>query len=140
MRIFKGLTPLFLLFLIISAIDDVPVVAQNFDTNDKEASKRIESDIRLLASDSLIGRETGTPGEWMAMKYIESQFRTIGLKPLFDTSYFESYVFSATDFVDAGPFVILNHKRLLLYNNFYLLGVSSSDTVSGNIVFAGNGS
>ena len=65
MRIFKGLTPLFLLFLIISAIDDVPVVAQNFDTNDKEASKRIESDIRLLASDSLIGRETGTPGEWM---------------------------------------------------------------------------
>ena len=139
MRIFKGLTPLFLLFLIISAIDDVPVVAQNFDTNDKEASKRIESDIRLLASDSLIGRETGTPGEWMAMKYIENQFRTIGLKPLFDTSYFESYVFSAKDFVDAGTFVILNHKRLLLYNNFYPLGFSSSDTVSGNIVFAGNG-
>jgi hypothetical protein len=139
MRIIKGLMPGLVLFLIILVFDHIPLIAQKYEVNDKEAANRIEADIRLLASDSLIGRETGTPGEWMAMKYIEDQYRTIGLKPLFDTSYFEPFAFSATDFVDIGTSVILNHKKLLLYNNFYPLGFSPSDTVSGNIVFAGNG-
>jgi aminopeptidase YwaD len=113
--------------------------AQKFDRSDIAATSRIEMDIRLLASDSLIGRETGTPGEWMARKYIENKFREIGLQPLFDTSYVESFVFSSKDFVDLGTTLILNKKTLLLYNNYYPLGFSSNSAVSGKIVYAGNG-
>lgn len=37
--------------------------------------------IRVLASDSLMGRQPGTPGEDKAVAYIEGQFKSMGLKP-----------------------------------------------------------
>ncbi len=37
--------------------------------------------IRVLAADSLMGRQPGTPGEDKSVAYIEGQFRAIGLKP-----------------------------------------------------------
>jgi aminopeptidase YwaD len=129
-----------LLFLIlVSTLNSLTAIAQEFVESDNAASSRIEADIRLLASDSLIGRETGTPGEWMARNYIADKFLEIGLEPLFDTSYFESFVFSANNFVDMGTSVVLNKKNLLLYNNYYPLGFSANKSVSGKIVFAGNG-
>jgi aminopeptidase YwaD len=134
-KLFKGL-----LFFMISLCLDLPwAKGQKYDLSDNAAAKRIEADISLLASDSLIGRETGTPGEWMARKYIESKFKEIGLEPLFDTSYFESFKISATDFVDLGTSCVINNKPLVLYNGYYPLGFSANDTVSGQIIYAGNG-
>ncbi len=37
--------------------------------------------IRVLAADSLMGRQPGTPGEDKSVAYIEGQFKAIGLKP-----------------------------------------------------------
>ena len=45
----------------------------------------------LLASDSLQGREAGTPGAEMAAAYIEARFRALGLRPgVGDSSYRQS--------------------------------------------------
>jgi len=52
--------------------------------------------IKILASDSLQGRETATPGGWMAGDYIASCFEKYGLKPAFGKSYFQ-YIDSFTD-------------------------------------------
>jgi aminopeptidase YwaD len=128
-----------LCLMVFLCLDLFYVKGQKFDLSDNAAAKRIEADIRLLASDSLIGRETGTPGEWMARKYIESKFIEIGLEPLFDTSYFESFKILATDFVDLGTSCVINNKPLMLYNGYYPLGFSANDTVSGQIIYAGNG-
>jgi hypothetical protein len=45
--------------------------------------------VELLASDSLQGRETGTPGGWMAADYIASCFERYGLTAPYSGSYFQ---------------------------------------------------
>ena len=125
--------------LLVLSIMFTSVHAQNFTTADDAAAKRIAADIRMLASDSLIGRETGTPGEWMARKYIESEFRKIGIAPLFDTSYFQTFTFKDKAFVDLGTKLEINGHDLLLYNDYYPLGFSANMAASGDIVYAGNG-
>src|SRR6201986_5632181 len=37
--------------------------------------------LKVLAGDELKGRKTGTPEFLKAVEYVESQFKTIGLKP-----------------------------------------------------------
>jgi hypothetical protein len=48
---------------------------------DQEALLDIQVDVVYLASDLLMGRETGTPGEEMAAQYIASRFEEVGLIP-----------------------------------------------------------
>lgn len=45
--------------------------------------------VEILASDSLQGREAGTPGGWMSGDYIADCFEKYGLKPAFGDSYFQ---------------------------------------------------
>ena len=49
-----------------------------------EAAQRIQADINFLASPQLKGRDTGTPENNQAAKYIAEQFRRAGLSPLGD--------------------------------------------------------
>ncbi len=42
---------------------------------------RLLDHIKVLASDEFQGRKPGTPGEDKAVAYLESQFKTLGLKP-----------------------------------------------------------
>ncbi|MCK9612592.1 MAG: M20/M25/M40 family metallo-hydrolase [Bacteroidales bacterium] len=126
----------FILLVFVAGFQTFP---QNSAVDDSLVIKKIQADICILASDSMIGRETGTPGEWMARKYIESRFKEIGLQSLFDTSYFEAFEYFDSDFVDLGTFFELNGKALKLYLDYYPLGFSSNDTVSGEMVFVGTG-
>src|SRR4051812_47654815 len=56
--------------------------AQNINT------KKIRQHIKVLSSDSLEGRGTGTAGEKLAIAYIQDQFRQIGLEPKGDKGLF----------------------------------------------------
>lgn len=54
----------------------------------------IQKHIRLLASDSLQGRGTGTEGERMAAAYLTSQFKKLKLRPLGDNgTYLQQFPF-----------------------------------------------
>ena len=44
-----------------------------------------------LSSDELKGRGTGSEGIKLAAEYISSQFKSIGLQPLADKSYFQYF-------------------------------------------------
>jgi hypothetical protein len=44
-------------------------------------AERLRTHVRILASDSLEGRGTGTAGEKLALSYIQDQFRQAGLEP-----------------------------------------------------------
>ena len=46
---------------------------------------KVSAHIAILASDEMQGRGTGTEGERMAAKYIETQFKKLKLKPLGDS-------------------------------------------------------
>ncbi|HNZ42818.1 MAG TPA: M20/M25/M40 family metallo-hydrolase [Bacteroidales bacterium] len=125
------------LFLLITGMPDV--FSQAYQLPDAAAVSRIKDNIGILAADSMMGRESGTPGEYMARKYIAAQFKEIGLAPLFDTSYFESFTFSDVDFLDLDNTMEVNGKKLQLYSDYYPIGFSANDTVSGEMVFAGTG-
>ncbi len=56
--------------------------------NSQVSAPLIHSHIRILSSDSLEGRGTGTAGEKLAMSYIQSQWKQIGLTPKGDGSLF----------------------------------------------------
>jgi hypothetical protein len=57
------------------------------------ASSILPRDLRrhvdVLASDSLQGREVGTPGGWMAGDYVATCFAQFGLTPPYNGSYFQ---------------------------------------------------
>lgn len=52
---------------------------------------QIRSDISILASDSLQGREVGTEGEKMAASYIVEQFKKAGLSPKGTAEFHQSF-------------------------------------------------
>lgn len=46
-----------------------------------DADQMLE-DVRFLASDALLGRRTGTPGNARAREYLVDAFRRVGLQPM----------------------------------------------------------
>jgi Zn-dependent M28 family amino/carboxypeptidase len=49
----------------------------------------LQRHVEVLASDSLQGREVGTPGGWMAGDYVATCFERYGLKAPYDGTYFQ---------------------------------------------------
>ena len=63
---------------------DLPVYPSVINQNIKE-------DVRILASDSMEGRETGRKGEKKAADYISSRMNRIGLSQLNGNSYYQTF-------------------------------------------------
>ncbi|MEZ4859076.1 MAG: M28 family peptidase [Flavobacteriaceae bacterium] len=74
--------PLFLIVIFNSCKNSSPV-----------KSFSLEADVAFLASDSLMGRKTGTMGEIAAAKYIADRFKNIGLKPKGTEGYYQEFSF-----------------------------------------------
>lgn len=55
--------------------------------------QRLRQDVYALASDAMEGREAGTEGERKAAIYIRQRMQQIGLAPLFDTTYYQTFTF-----------------------------------------------
>lgn len=54
----------------------------------------LQDDVIFLASDSLLGRETGTPEELIAAKYIKERMQNLGLQPKGEAdSYYQTFTF-----------------------------------------------
>jgi hypothetical protein len=70
------------IFIAVFALINLGCSAQRID------EKKIRQHIKVLASDSLEGRGTGTAGEKLALSYIQDQFRQIGLSPKGDNGSF----------------------------------------------------
>jgi aminopeptidase YwaD len=114
--------------------------AQSFDFADNAIEQRIRKDISILAGDSLLGREAGSEGEYMARMYISSQFKEIGIKPLFtENSYFQQFSFNDVTNYGVGNRLIINGKYLNLYNDFYALAFTGNDSAKAEAVFVGYG-
>ena len=103
---------------------------------------RYLENIKVLASDQLKGRGTGTPEGEKAAEYIAKQFKHIGLQTVAG-SYFQR--FPVTIMAKLGP-----KNRLIWLDNgqkkeakfeadFTPLNFSSPGTVSAQVVFAGYG-
>lgn len=89
----KLLTPFFLTFLFFQCEqpDSYSPIAQ------------ISEDIRVLASDSLAGREVGTEGEKMAAEYISKEFEKAGLTRKGTDGFLQSFFVKDADNPHAQP-------------------------------------
>ncbi|MDX1429906.1 MAG: M28 family peptidase, partial [Rhodothermales bacterium] len=99
--------------------------------------------VRYLASDELLGRETGEPGADSAAAYLETQFAALGLDPLFETGYRQPFEVATTVAVGSDSRLSVNtpikEHRLLLGRDWYPFSFSSSGPVSGRMLEAGYG-
>jgi hypothetical protein len=110
----------------------------------------LKKHLSVLAADSMEGRETGTRGQKMAAEYLADQYRTLGLKPIGDNqSYYQYYKLSATsrDSTVFETYRIENDQKVQVERSVgsrnstgrYIRSFGGSDSLSGEIVFAGFG-
>ena len=109
-------------------------------TNEDSTLINLNAHIGYLASDELEGRGIGSVGIDKAAKYIKDQYQSMGLEPGGDNdTYFQSFEITVGVKVEDETSLRLNGKDYELNKDFTALGISTSDDVSGNLVFAGYG-
>ncbi|MDD4602966.1 MAG: M28 family peptidase [Bacteroidales bacterium] len=101
----------------------------------------IRQSIDFLASDSLKGRETPSPGLDIASNFIAGKFQSFGLKSIHG-SYFQDLSYCNFD-LGSGNFISVGHgldsEKFFLKTDFVPYDFSGSKQIEGEIVFAGYG-
>lgn len=101
----------------------------------------LDHHIRVLASDSLEGREVGEPGEWKAAAYISSEFAKAGLETAGDNdSWLQAFEFTKQTSYGSGNALTVDGQRMTLREDFIPLPHSANGTFTfSEIVDAGYG-
>jgi Tol biopolymer transport system component len=99
---------------------------------------RYMSDIDWLADDSRDGRGLGTPGLAESADWLGRRFEEIGLEPVADGSYLQS--FEAVFDIERGPNTALTiDGEVIPSADFVVPGFSASNEISASVVFVGWG-
>lgn len=85
---------------------------KNIVKPDTELTDNLKKHIGYLADDKLEGRRTGTPGEELAVEYIQNQFKTIGLLPKGTEYYTQSFIVNDGKLI--GPLTTLSINGTVL--------------------------
>ena len=101
----------------------------------------LKSHIRYLASEELSGRGVDTPGIKLARDYIASGFAKYGLLPGGDNgTYFQSFdVATGVAIKSPTALALDNAPPLALHDDWTPLGLSTSGTIEGEVIFTGYG-
>lgn len=96
---------------------------------------------RYLASEELTGRGVDTPGIALARDYIAAEFARYGLQPGGDNGTYLQGFEVTTGVKVKQPAVLAfdDQPELKLDRDWVPLGFSASDTIAGEVVFAGYG-
>lgn len=98
----------------------------------------MEAQMRFLASDELLGRRTGDPGNRVAARYIATEFRRLGLKPAGDNNdYFQPIAFERVKPASAATLTVGNASLQLGKELVVMAGGPAN--LSGEVVYVGYG-
>jgi aminopeptidase YwaD len=127
--------PLRTIFLLITLA--APLWAQN-PVSEEITADELREHVGYLASDALQGRRPGHPGCDEAAAYIRDQFRTAGLRLLYDDGY---QAFPIVTGIVAGANCALNaaDEEAKLAQDFMPLSFSAAATLEAPVRFAGYG-
>ena len=102
------------------------------------SSDKILSDIKYLASDSLMGRKPGTIGDSLAASFIRMKLKTNGAIPIYDQGFQRFSII-----VDTHPGIHnslkINDVKTTFKEDFIPASFSSCDSLESLTVFAGYG-
>jgi hypothetical protein len=101
----------------------------------------LEKYLRVLASDSLEGRETGERGQKMAAEYIANHFRSIGVPGPVKTGsnpYYQTFDLEKSSWGEG--YVMVGTKKFSMGKDFFVLGASPFQNEEAvQVAFAGYG-
>lgn len=117
------------------------------------SAERLEAHVRILADDSMEGREAGHPGYDRAAEYVAGQFHALGLKPAGDrpeadglAGFFQKVTLQGAKRVAEGAKLVLTRADgtavPLSFPEEFITGVSMREAetqLSAPLVFAGFG-
>ena len=129
-----------ILLLLFALLPLQAVISQsNFSFSPEAVEDRLRNDVYTLASDEMEGRESGTPGEEMAARYIESGMQEAGLSPLFGDSFIQTFEFSGRLELGEDNFLIIGEEGFTVDEDFFILSNSESTRVYAEAVYVGHG-
>jgi len=128
--------------LAICAVLAAPVRAEEVEVD----AAMLETDLRVLADDSMEGREAGTKGYAMASGYVAGRFAAMGVAPGGDNgTYFQGVpMLKVSDAADAQIAIIKDGETLFApnaYVDFYGGGTTRQESgeIEAELVFVGYG-
>jgi hypothetical protein len=132
-----------LFYVVFLFIVSFSVNAQKTWKNSEITAKDIKAHVFYLASDAMKGRFTGTKEEQLAGEYISSQFKSYGLLPLINGSYFQSFPFiEKVELTNSNSLTIETNKKrrnLKVKKEFITAPFSGKRNISTTLVFVGYG-
>ncbi len=117
--------------------------AQQKDTTAIRYSKNISKEdlkgnLTIIASDDFEGRETGEEGQKMAADFISSLFRSYGIPPYKDATYYQSYPLNVVS--PLSTTIVTNGKKCNQKIDFYNFpGQTEQRIEKKNVLFLGYG-
>lgn len=132
----KNLLVVFALF----ALNSMPAVAQDslaMKYGKTITPEELKEHLYILAGDKFEGRETGKEGQKMAADYIANYFNALGVDPIVNGSYFQSFPLRSEKTVEAQMSVgdvVLNFTE-----DFYFFPGFDANSINGDAVFLGYG-
>ena len=111
-------------FLVFFLFCFVVAGAQKLKKEEKLLLTNLQKHVQVLASDSLEGRRTGTPGEQKAIAYISNEFKNIGLAPKGTTGYYQAFEIDEGKQITSATRLLVEGQSLTLYKHFFPLAFS----------------
>ncbi len=100
--------------------------------------KNLKNHIMVLASDSLEGREVGQPGEQKAADYMSNYFKSIGIPPYKDSTYYQNIPLEKRNLESAS--ININNTQYEFKKDFYTYpNFSQTSIKTQEILFLGYG-
>ncbi len=115
--------------LLIAIIFSACSAPKNIAIPDTQTTDKLKAHIQYLADDKLEGRRTGTNGEELAMQYIISQFKEIGLTPKGTEYYPQDFIVNDGKQMDAVTEFIINGNKLETVKDFFLFPFSPDQNI-----------
>ena len=92
---------------------------KNSNKTDIQITENLKLHIQYLADDKLEGRRTGTNGEKLAMEYISSQFKAIGLVPKGSENFYQSFEVNEGKKINDSTRFSINGNELTVLKDFF---------------------
>ena len=113
------------LFLLVTCLWNANALfAQKLSKADKTLIQNLKGHIQFLASDELEGRRAGDMGEQKAVDYIIKQYQELGIQPMGDNGFIQSFPIDEGKRFSNNAYVKINNQKAILDSDFFALSNS----------------
>ncbi len=109
--------------------------AQKQNKSDRQLIKNLKTHVQYLASDVLEGRRAGSLGEQMAVDYIIAQYEAIGMQPMGEQGFVQSFPINEGKKWGTQSFLKVNNQSMVFGTDFFTIssGLNSRFTTKSTL-------